>query len=171
MNLSYQFTDYDSGHYEQAFALRYRVFYKKLQLPVESVIDDKEAAAFHGVAVDMDIDRVVGCVRLSLDDDTAQISAMVVDEDYRVKGIGSELLQMAINKARDLGISKIFLHGRLTAIEFYKRHGFVEVGGIYPSKLTGVLHVRTWIHLIMEAEDEQAYSGGNFATSTGFVFI
>ena len=44
--------------------------------------------------------------------------------------------------AQAKGARTIMLNARLTAIGFYEKHGFCQVGEIYDSTLTGVPHIK-----------------------------
>lgn len=57
----------------------------------------------------------------------AEIESMLVAEDWRGKGIGGQLLEHAIARAKDLGCYRIQLTSnveRPDAHRFYDRHGF-----------------------------------------------
>ena len=79
--------------------------------------------------------ELVGQIQLErLEDDATQHVCeigIIVDPDYRGKGIGSELLKKAIEKAKQLGFEKICLstfHTNRIAIALYKKFGFREAG-------------------------------------------
>ena len=82
-----------------------------------------------------DGDQVVGMVSLLFTVSTAEggpvcwLEDMVVRPDRRGGGLGSRLLQSAIDYARSHGFSRItLLTDKLNAgaIRFYGRHGFIE---------------------------------------------
>lgn len=59
------------------------------------------------------------------------IVTIAVQENYRRKGVGTELLKAGISYLKTKRISKIVLHVKKTnkgAIAFYKHHGFRERG-------------------------------------------
>mgnify|MGYP001407372165 CR=1 FL=1 len=63
--------------------------------------------------------------------DEAQINFFVVDEKYRKKGYGSNLMSYLIKQCKKLNISKLFLevsHTNVTAEKFYNRFDFFTVG-------------------------------------------
>lgn len=77
--------------------------------------------------------RVVGMVSLLLTVSTAEGAAaawledMVVHPDHRSHGIGSRLLQQAIDEVWGMGVRRITLltdHDNLRARQFYQQHGF-----------------------------------------------
>ncbi|WP_287588614.1 GNAT family N-acetyltransferase [Candidatus Borrarchaeum sp.] len=79
--------------------------------------------------------ELVGQIQLErLEDDAAQHVCeigIIVDPDYRGKGVGSELLKKTIENAKHLGFEKICLstfHTNRIAIALYKKFGFREAG-------------------------------------------
>lgn len=63
--------------------------------------------------------------------DEAEILNIAVHPDFRRRGVGSELLSLALKDASNRGVIKAYLEVRASngpAIEFYKRHGFNESG-------------------------------------------
>ena len=70
-------------------------------------------------------------MRIPSNDHVLHIDALVVAPDARGSGLGSRLVEAAIEEARDRGIAKLGLRAlsnNPTAIGLYKRHGFVEEG-------------------------------------------
>ncbi|KYC48911.1 MAG: aminoalkylphosphonic acid N-acetyltransferase [Candidatus Methanofastidiosum methylothiophilum] len=60
---------------------------------------------------------------------TTQINELVVNSKYRNKGIGKELLDFAIKKAKDNGMDEIevgVMKDNYKAIEFYKKNGISD---------------------------------------------
>lgn len=95
---------------------------------------DLEAHYFaRGGCFDVMVDsngQVVGCVGLDrIDARTVELRKMYLHPDARGKGLGRRLLDHAVGQARHMGISRITLETASclkTAIEMYRRHGFVE---------------------------------------------
>ena len=60
---------------------------------------------------------------------TAQINELIVKEGYRDKGIGKELLEYGIRRAKEKGMDEIEIgveKGNTRAIQFYKKNGIEE---------------------------------------------
>ncbi|MFX1519987.1 MAG: GNAT family N-acetyltransferase [Promethearchaeota archaeon] len=79
--------------------------------------------------------EIVGQVQLErLDDDATQHVCeigIIIDPDYRGKGVGSALLKKGIDTAKHLGFEKIILSVFSTneiALTLYKKFGFKEIG-------------------------------------------
>ncbi|ROR72427.1 amino-acid N-acetyltransferase [Bogoriella caseilytica] len=82
------------------------------------------------VAVDQsgESERVVACGALHVMwDDIAEVRTLAVAEDYRGTGLGHQLLEQLIERARDLELKRVFC---LTfEVEFFQRHGFDVIEG------------------------------------------
>ncbi|MBA7490600.1 Aminoalkylphosphonate N-acetyltransferase [subsurface metagenome] len=64
----------------------------------------------------------------------ATINEIVIDKNYRNKKVGSILLENAIGDAKSRGCTEIEVSSSLdrkTAHQFYKKHGFKEVGKFF----------------------------------------
>ncbi len=76
----------------------------------------------------IDSDEVVGCGALHvLWEDVAEVRTVAVTEDLRGKGVGHKILEKLIERAKDVGVKKLFCLTFET--EFFGKHGFVEVQG------------------------------------------
>jgi amino-acid N-acetyltransferase len=72
--------------------------------------------------------EVVGCGALHvLWEDLAEVRTVAVLEKIRGKGAGHRLIEAIIQKARDIGVARIFCLTFET--EFFGRHGFQEIEG------------------------------------------
>jgi amino-acid N-acetyltransferase len=72
--------------------------------------------------------EVVGCGAVHVFwEDLAEVRTVAVDRDYVGTGIGSVLLAGLVQRARDLGVARVFCLTFET--EFFGRHGFVEIEG------------------------------------------
>ena len=72
--------------------------------------------------------EVIGCGALHvLWEDLAEVRTVGVDESVRGKGIGHKILEELIERAKKVGVKRIFCLTFET--EFFGRHGFVEIEG------------------------------------------
>jgi amino-acid N-acetyltransferase len=72
--------------------------------------------------------EVVGCGAVHvLWEDLAEVRTVAVDPAYVGTGVGSVILQALLQRARDLGVQRVFCLTFET--EFFARHGFVEIEG------------------------------------------
>ena len=114
--------------------VRTAVFVAEQGVPLELERDDFDALSRHGLA-SYD-DRVVGTGRLLPD---GHIGRMAVLAGHRAQGVGSAILRALLTEADALGMRRIQLHAQLTAVAFYRRHGFVAQGEQFLE--AGIVHV------------------------------
>ncbi|MDQ1706436.1 MAG: amino-acid N-acetyltransferase [Frankiaceae bacterium] len=71
---------------------------------------------------------LVGCGALHVIwEDLAEVRTLAVDPAVRGTGVGHDLLDRLLARARDLGVSRVFC---LTfEVDFFQRHGFRELDG------------------------------------------
>jgi predicted GNAT family N-acyltransferase len=107
--------------------IRETVFILEQGVPESLEWDEQDDDAVHFLAV-ANGDIPVGCIRLL---PTGQISRLAVLEAFRNQDIGSALLEMAEQEARQQGMKEIFLHAQTQASHFYESAGFTVSGGIF----------------------------------------
>ena len=72
--------------------------------------------------------EVVGCGALHvLWEDLAEVRTVAVVESMHGKGVGHALLESILNKAKEIGVKKVFCLTFET--EFFGSHGFTEIQG------------------------------------------
>jgi GNAT superfamily N-acetyltransferase len=79
-------------------------------------------------AVDLAENKIIGfSFSQRLNENKAYIRYIIVDENYRDKGIGSALLQSTLNAHEDISSCelKTLAYGNEKAHAFYKKHGFI----------------------------------------------
>ena len=89
------------------------------------------AAGGAGTFVAVAGDQIIGLVRVKPSQHGFGDLAMLVDRDWRGRGVGSALVRAAIDWARAQGLHKlcldVFAHNE-AAIALYRKSGFVEEG-------------------------------------------
>jgi amino-acid N-acetyltransferase len=69
--------------------------------------------------------ELMGCVALHIVwSDLAEIKSLAVPEDVQTKGLGSLLVEKAVEEARDIGLERVFALTYRPA--FFERLGFVQ---------------------------------------------
>jgi len=139
-NNYFEFIPLDSKWYEQVVNLRYKNFFKDLNLPREIVSDSNEEESTHLVCINSE--RLLGYGRLTIDQNISQISQVVVDPEVRGQGIASEIISRLIKRAIENNSDKIYLNARLNAIDFYRKFDFKPVGEVFSSSKTTIPHQR-----------------------------
>jgi len=91
--------------------------------------------------VAVDNGEVIGCGALHvLWEDLAEVRTVAVAEKYRGQGIGHRIMEAIIERAREIGVKRIFCLTFET--DFFGRHGFEEIHGtpVDPEVYTQLLH-------------------------------
>ena len=125
------------GDLLQALAIREVVFIEEQSVPEALERDEDDAAAYHLLA--MSGGHAVGTGRLvSLKQPPAgetgawgRIGRMAVLQAYRKSGVGSRLLDALEGEAKKRKHQGILLHAQLSAMDFYKRHGYQPHGAVF----------------------------------------
>ncbi len=131
----------DDPLYSQAIDLRYEVFFKPFNVGLDKVFDGLEEGAVHLVCVEKK--EVLGYGRLTFDNDNISVvSQMVVKEAYHKMGIGKELMKHLMSLAKEKGRKAVILDAKIEAKKFYEKLGFHTEGDIFPSKKTGLPHIK-----------------------------
>jgi amino-acid N-acetyltransferase len=72
--------------------------------------------------------EVIGCGALHVMwEDLGEIRTLAVDPEYTGRGIGGDILSRLVDRAKDLGLQRLFCLTFETA--FFQRHGFDEIEG------------------------------------------
>ena len=116
--------------------IRRLVFIVEQKVPKDEEWDGKDEDSWHWLATDTK-DVPIGTARLLPD---GQIGRMAVLSHYRKFGVGAALLEQAVEKARHLGFSRVFLNAQSHALGFYERAGFVAQGEEFQE--AGIPHYR-----------------------------
>lgn len=103
-----------------------------------------EAVQEYQVAVDEN-ENVLGAGALHVMwEDLAEVRSVVVREDAHGQGVGQRILEALLQKARDLGVKRVFC---LTfEVDFFAKHGFVPVSDI-------PLDPETYAQLVRSTDD------------------
>jgi predicted GNAT family N-acyltransferase len=139
--IKFQFILRDSEFYKEAVALRYQIFFQPNGTSISAIFDELEDRSFHLVAICEN--RVVGYIRLTMNEDGAQLSQFVVAPSMRGKGkIAIKLFEKIIAKAKEEMAQKVYGEIRLHVAKAAEKYGFNVSKQIFPSKKTGILHRR-----------------------------
>lgn len=127
----------NEGELMQALAIREIVFIEEQSVPESLERDAEDAQAFHVLA--MAGKHAIGTGRLVVlpqppAGETGQwgrVGRMAVLQSNRKGGTGSKLLAALEDEARKRKMTGILLHAQLSAMEFYKRHGYEPHGAVF----------------------------------------
>ncbi|MEZ5465036.1 MAG: GNAT family N-acetyltransferase [Lysobacteraceae bacterium] len=112
------------GDLDDLRAVREPVFIAEQKVPAELEWDELDPRSHHVIARDLS-GKPVGTGRLTPE---RKIGRMAVLADWRGRGVGAALLLTLIERARSLGYEQVSLHAQVSAISFYRRHGFEAYG-------------------------------------------
>jgi predicted GNAT family N-acyltransferase len=128
----------DEDEVEAAKELRLRVFFGEQGIPRDGEIDGLDPASTHIVAVRRG--TIVGTCRLRFPRGQCKLERMVVAENLRRAGIGTELLEGAEREALRQGVSELILHAQREVEGFYAACGYVAEGETFLEE--GIPHVQ-----------------------------
>lgn len=125
--------------WEEYLLFRWEMLRKPLGMSKESLEDELEDNSFHLTAVSEKNNNIIGSGRVHFNSkEEAQIRYMAVSENFKRKGIGSEIVKRLEEYALNNGAKTLILNARKEAINFYKSLDYLE-GSPYQSD-TGIPH-------------------------------
>jgi predicted GNAT family N-acyltransferase len=127
-----------------AFALREAVFYGEQNVPLQDELDELDRDAQHLVALDPG-GNVIGTLRLLSFGEEAKIGRVAVAADQRRRGIASQMLAIALVRAREQGFRRVRLAAQVAAVALYESVGFAVESE--PFEEAGIPHV--WMGLAL----------------------
>ena len=127
MKTSIKIINFFSTEYFLGLALRNDILRKPLGI-IFSLNDLKEEETQIHIGA-FDDGTLMGCLLLKpLDSTTIQMRQVAVDDKFRSKGIGRDMVFFSEVYSRKLGYKKIILHARDTAIKFYEKLNYKKIG-------------------------------------------
>jgi len=126
-NITVRQIKHGSEEYEQSLLLRNEILRVPLGMDIAGEDLSCESADIHIGAFDKD--SLVGVLVFSpVDKSTIHMRQVAVSAACQSKGIGSQMVKFSEQVAQQNGYSKIVLHARNTAIEFYRKLCYSVVG-------------------------------------------
>ena len=130
MNITFKSYKNNSPLYEQSLVLRNRVL-------IEAVGRHENCRDFDFPEKDIylsafDGDLLIGTAIITpLNDTSVQMRQMAVHEDYQGKGVGRLIVKEFEKLVLKLGYSQVILHGRESALPFYKKLGYKVTSDVF----------------------------------------
>lgn len=127
----------NEGELFQALAIREIVFIEEQSVPESLERDDEDAKAYHVLALSkghaVGTGRLVALVVPPVGEwgTWGRVGRMAVLQAARKHGIGSKVLDALEAEAKKRQMSGILLHAQLSAMEFYKKHGYEPFGAVF----------------------------------------
>ena len=125
-----------------ALRVREEVFCREQGVALAEEHDGLDADASHLLALARG-GRVVGTLRLLVNDDVAKIGRVAVERPWRGRGIASGMLAESLALARERGCREARLASQLAATGLYERAGFTVASDEFYE--AGIAHV--WMRL------------------------
>jgi YbgC/YbaW family acyl-CoA thioester hydrolase len=123
---------------DAARALRHDVFTLEQGIDAGLDQDGQDESALHAVAFNR-LGQAIGTARLlSAQAGVARLGRMAVHGRLRGAGQGAQLLAALVEAARARGDAAVSLHAQASAVDFYRRNGFVPEGE--PFEEAGIEH-------------------------------
>ena len=124
-------------HDAEAEAMRVReaVFVVEQGVPLQIERDEWDPRSDHALAFAA-AGQVVGTGRLLPD---GHIGRMAVLTGWRKRGVGGEILNALMERARERGMRRVVLNAQTHAAPFYARHGFRAFGAEFME--AGIPHI------------------------------
>ncbi|MES2388507.1 MAG: GNAT family N-acetyltransferase [Bacteroidota bacterium] len=119
---------------QSAFAIRKLVFVTEQDVPADEEYDefDMPTAARHYLAFADDMP--CGTARYRQTENGIKLERFAVLKDYRSKGVGAVILRdilLDIDADPALEGRQIYLNAQVSAIPFYAKYGFIQVGDMF----------------------------------------
>jgi predicted GNAT family N-acyltransferase len=130
--------------WEDYYDLRYKVLRQPLNQPIGSERNDGDLTGRHFALYDDNILRAIARLDQA-DENISQVRFVAVNTDVQGKGYGRLIMEAVEDKSKSLGNTKMILHARDYAVDFYLKLDYKIVDKSY--KLFDVLQ-----HYLMEKE-------------------
>jgi predicted GNAT family N-acyltransferase len=124
---------------EGAIAVREQVFCVEQGVSREEELDGLDGDASHIVALAPGGTEVIGTTRLRIGGSQARVGRVAVTREWRERGIASQMLELALERARDRGCESARLAAQIQATGVYQRAGFAVESE--PFEEAGIAHV------------------------------
>ena len=126
--------------FEEYDLFRWKILRKPIGKTIETLKDKFDKDSFHIIGLYNKVIIASGRVHFN-NDDEAQIRYMAVDNAFRTKGIGKEVLKILEEYIKKNNAKKIVLNARNDVIKFYKNSNYLIVEE-YLGSDTGIPHTK-----------------------------
>jgi predicted GNAT family N-acyltransferase len=121
------------------FKLRQKVL--RTPLGLDLFEEDLDAEAKQIIIIAEQDNSIIGCIMLlPIDNKVIKFRQMAVDFEWQNKRIGAGLLIAAEAYALKHDFLRIELHARKTALNFYLKNGYQQVGNVFDE--VGIPHIK-----------------------------
>ncbi len=117
-----------------AMEIRVKVFVDEQKVPIE-IEEEYEEESTHFLIYHRR--KVVGTARYRRTDDGIKFERFAFLKEYRGKGFGNDILRYMLTDVQPFA-QRIYLNAQITAIDFYKKKGFIISGNKFDEG--GIIH-------------------------------
>lgn len=139
-SMSFRVIEFGSAEYKMECALRNEV----LRLPLGLNLYDEDLAQekdqLHFGLFDQHQQLIACVVAAPYSPTEAKIRQMAVKAGHAGRGNGRRIIQSLEEYLADLGITRLFMHARMSAVGFYEKLGYLQVGDEFAE--VGISHIR-----------------------------
>lgn len=112
------------AQFEKYFRLRFETLRQPWGEPEGSERAEDDATATHAMLLN-DAGEAIGVCRMHLTTpQEAQIRFMGIRNDMQGQKLGDQLIEYMEKRAREMGATRMMLHARENAVNFYRRNGY-----------------------------------------------
>ncbi|OGT07423.1 MAG: hypothetical protein A2X78_01035 [Gammaproteobacteria bacterium GWE2_37_16] len=114
---------------DEILPLRHKVLWSNKAIDFCTLPED-ERGLHYGLFLN---DSLISCISVFFDinNQEAQFRKFATDQKYQQNGYGTLLLQKVINELKQKQVRVLWCNARLSAIDFYKKLGFVTDGDVF----------------------------------------
>lgn len=113
----------------KVFIVRGIVFMEEQGVPYRVEHDMYDYSAIHVLGEENGEPFAAGRIRVL--GEYAKLERIAVRRSYRGRNLGHKLTEFMISAAQERGFQKCKIHAQAYLIDFYRRHGFEIVGGMF----------------------------------------
>ena len=138
--LSFREIEFDSADFKKECELRNEV----LRLPLGLNLYDEDLAQekdqLHFGLFDQDHHLIACVIAVCYSPTEAKIRQMAVKAEHAGQGNGQRILQSLEEYLADRGITRVFMHARMSAVGFYEKLGYARINHEFAE--VGIPHIR-----------------------------
>lgn len=139
MTFDIHLIDSNSIYYEQVLMIRQDVLRTPLGLTLSQ--EDIEDDGNQHIVIALENEKVVGCLFIKIvSKELVKYRQMAIADNYQHQGIGKSIIHVAENFCILNQYKKIELHARKTAIDFYQKQNFQQIGEVFYE--VGIPHLK-----------------------------
>jgi predicted GNAT family N-acyltransferase len=117
----------DKTRYNQALAIRKKVFIEEQKVERKLEVENEEEATYYLLLID---EKPVGTGRWRKTSEGIKLERFAVLPDFRNKNLGTVILKKVLEDLKNME-EKVYLHSQLKAIPYYGRQGFKKEGKLF----------------------------------------